>query len=162
MSADPTATSQGLVGSKNRRDHRNHPDLVQDHKKESAPGQTKAPNKAEASINLEARNAHSKRFRDERDIVATKNLQKRDTGTRLVRQVRENLGGLTGEKYPSDLAVMSWAPGVQSIAAGRVDYIFEETKGEDTLVYIIDSGVAVNYLVKTDTKLNLLVIARFD
>lgn len=162
MSAEPTATSQGSVGSKNRRDHRDHRNLVQDHKKESAPGRTKVSHEAEATINSEARNAHSKRFRDERDIVATKGLQKRDTGTRLVRQVRDNLGGLTGDKYPSDLAVMSWAPEVQSIAAGRIDYIFEETKGEDTWVYIIDSGVAVNNLVKTDTKSNSLAITRFD
>ena len=162
MSAEPTATSQGSVGSKNRRDHQNHRNLVQDHNEESAPGRTKVSHEIEATMNSDARNAHSKRFRDERDIVATKGLQKRDTGTRLVRQVRENLGGLTGDKYPSDLAVMSWAPGVQSIAAGRVDYIFEETKGEDTWVYIIDSGVAVNNLVKTDTKSNLLLIANLD
>lgn len=147
MSAEPTATSQGLVGSRNRRDHRNDRDLDQDHTNEGAPGRKNVSHEAEASTISEARNAHTKRFRDEKDIVATKGLQKRDTGTRLVRQVRKNLGGLDGDKYPSDLAVMSWAPEVRSNAAGKIDYIFEETKGEDTWVYLIDTGVAMDNLV---------------
>lgn len=145
IGAEPTATSQGSVDSKHRRDHRN---IFQNHQNDRAPSRTKASHEAEATVQSETRNARSKRFRTGIDPVVARDLQKRDTGTNLVRQVRGNLGGLTGDKYPSDLAVMSWAPGVESIAAGQIDYIFEETKGEDTWVYMIDSGVAWNNLVQ--------------
>ena len=66
-------------------------------------------------------------------------LQKRDVGTRLVRQKR------TLNTYPEDLSVFAWASGVPSIAG--IDYIFEETKGENTWVYLIDSGVAYRHWV---------------
>ena len=159
MNAEPTATSLGSAGSKNRR---NLPNVVQDRKAVKTRIRTRDFHEAEATIFPGARNARLKHLRDDRDTVAARGLQKRDTGTRLVRQVREKLGGFTGDKYPSDLAVMAWAPGVPSIAAGKVDYIFEETKGEDTWVYIIDSGVAMNNLVRTNTPSNLLITAIFD
>lgn len=66
-------------------------------------------------------------------------LQKRDVGTRLVRQKRPL------STYPENLSVFAWAPGVPSIAG--IDYIFEETKGENTWVYLIDSGVAYRHWV---------------
>lgn len=66
-------------------------------------------------------------------------LQKRDPGTRLVRQKR------TLNTYPEDLAAISWAPGVSWTAHG--DYIFEETKGENTWVYLVDTGVAYRHWV---------------
>ena len=68
-----------------------------------------------------------------------KGLQKRDLGTQLVRQKRS----LT--TYPEDLSVYAWAPGVSSIAG--VDYIFEETKGNNTWVYLVDTGVAYRHWV---------------
>lgn len=67
-------------------------------------------------------------------------VQKRDTGTRLVRQKR------TLNTYPEDLSVYAWAPGVPSVAG--VDYIFEETKGENTWVYLVDTGVAYRHWVR--------------
>lgn len=66
-------------------------------------------------------------------------LQKRDSGTRLVRQKR------TLNTYPEDLSVLAWAPKVPSVAG--VDYIFEETKGENTWVYLVDTGVAYGHWV---------------
>lgn len=66
-------------------------------------------------------------------------LQKRDPGTRLVRQKR------TMNTYPEDLSVFAWAPGVPSIIG--VDYVFEETKGENTWVYLVDTGVAYRHWV---------------
>ena len=57
-------------------------------------------------------------------------VQKRDTGTRLVRQI----------DYPKDFLVLAWAHGVTTFV-DDVDYIVEETKGENTWVYVIDSGV---------------------
>lgn len=79
-----------------------------------------------------------------RDHVQTKTkagngLQKRDVGTRLVRQKR------TLNTYPEDLSVLAWAPGVPSIAG--VDYLFEETKGENTWVYLVDTGIAYRHWV---------------
>ena len=47
--------------------------------------------------------------------------------------------------YPENLSVFAWAPGVPSIAG--VDYIFEESKGEYTWVYLVDSGVAYRHWV---------------
>ena len=41
--------------------------------------------------------------------------------------------------------MFSWAPGVPSIAG--VDYIFEETKGEYTWAYLVDTGVAYRHWV---------------
>ena len=58
-----------------------------------------------------------------------KNVKKRDAGTVVVRQ----------EESPKDLSVLSWAPGVPSVAS--VDYIMQETKGEFTWVYVVDTGV---------------------
>ncbi|KAL9076150.1 MAG: hypothetical protein Q9161_001197 [Pseudevernia consocians] len=145
MNVESAATSLGSVGSKNRR---GHPNLVRDHKARVAPVRTSAFHEVEANTNPGARNARSKRFRDERYTSATRGLQKRDTGISLVRQARKNLVGLTGDQYSTDLAVMSWAPGVQSIGAGKVDYNFEETKGEDAWVYIVDSGLPMSNLVK--------------
>ena len=144
VSVESTPTSLGKIGSKSRRDHLN---LVRDLEAVITPSRTEAFQGADPTLMPEARNVRSKRSGDERSSIAVKDLEKRDPGTRLVRQVRANLGGLTGDKYPSDLAVMSWAPGVQSISEGKVDYIFEETRGEDTWVYIVDSGVAMNNLV---------------
>ena len=66
-------------------------------------------------------------------------LQRRDAGTRLVRQLR------TDPPYPQDLAMLAWAPGVPTIAG--IDYIFEESKGEDTWVYLVDSGVSTGHWV---------------
>lgn len=66
-------------------------------------------------------------------------LQRRDQGTRLVRQKR------TLSTYPEDLSVFAWAPGVPSIAG--VDYIFEETKGENTWAYLVDGGVSYRHWV---------------
>lgn len=66
-------------------------------------------------------------------------LQKRDPGTRLVRQKR------TLSTYPENLSVLAWAPKVPPIAG--VDYIFEETKGENTWVYLVDTGVAYRHWV---------------
>ena len=79
-----------------------------------------------------------------RDHVQTRTkvetgLQKRDPGTRLVRQKR------TLNTYPENLSVLAWAPKVPSVAG--VDYIFEETKGENTWVYLIDTGVAYRHWV---------------
>ena len=159
IKTEPTATSLGSVGLTVRRDY---PKLDMDHKAMVAPVRTRVSRGPEATPGFGARNSHRKRFRDQEDTVADKALQKRDAGTSLVRQVRKNLDGFTGDKYPSDLAVMSWAPGVQSINAGKVDYIFEETKGEDTWVYILDSGVAMNNLVKKPNHSNLWATARSD
>ena len=61
-------------------------------------------------------------------------LGKRDPGTRLVRQERSN----------KDLSVLAQAPGVPSV--DDVDYVFQETKGENTWVYLIDGGVEENYV----------------
>ena len=61
-------------------------------------------------------------------------LGKRDPGDRLVRQ--ENSG--------KDLSVLAQAPGVPSV--DNVDYIFQETKGENTWVYLVDFGVETNYV----------------
>ena len=61
-------------------------------------------------------------------------LGKRDTGTRLVRQ----------EKSSKDLSVLAQAPGVPSV--DDVDYVFQETKGENTWVYLVDFGVEENYV----------------
>ena len=41
--------------------------------------------------------------------------------------------------------MFAWAPGVPSIAG--VDYIFEETKGEYTWAYLVDTGVAYRHWV---------------
>lgn len=60
---------------------------------------------------------------------------KRDPGIRTVRQT------LSGK----DLAVISWAPGVPSVA--NVDFIFSERKGENTWVYVLDSGVNAQHRV---------------
>jgi len=62
-------------------------------------------------------------------------VEKRDPGSRLVRQIGS----------PKDLAVLAWAKGVPSV--DNVDYIFEETKGENTWVYVVDSGVADDHWV---------------
>lgn len=56
-------------------------------------------------------------------------ILKRDPG---IRDVRQPLS-------PEDLSVLAWAPGVPSV--DRVDYIFSERKGENTWVYILDTGV---------------------
>lgn len=56
-------------------------------------------------------------------------LGKRDPGTQLVRQENSN----------EDLSVLAQAPGVLSV--DDVDYIFQETKGENTWVYLVDVGV---------------------
>ena len=48
-------------------------------------------------------------------------------------------------KRKTDPGIIQWAPGVPSIAG--VDYIFEETKGENTWVYLADSGVAYRHWV---------------
>lgn len=61
-------------------------------------------------------------------------LEKRDPGTRLVRQIKSN----------KDLSVLAQPPGVPSV--DDVDYIFEETKGENTWVYLVDVGVEDNYV----------------
>lgn len=74
---------------------------------------------------------------------AENRLPKRDQGTRLVRQKR------APNTYPENLAVLAWAPGVPSIAG--VDYVFEETKGENTWVYLVDSGVAYRHWVCVGT-----------
>ena len=73
-------------------------------------------------------------------IQIQKGLQKRDAGARLVRQKR------TRNTYPDDLSVISWPPGVPWTAAGG-DYVFEETKGENTWVYLLDTGVAYRHWV---------------
>ena len=70
-------------------------------------------------------------------------LQRRDAGTRLVRQLR---GPTLPDIYPQDLAVLAWPPGVQTVAG--IDYIFEETKGENTWVYMVDSGVSTSHWVR--------------
>lgn len=73
------------------------------------------------------------------DSRTREGLQRRDAGTRLVRQLR------TDPPYPQDLAMLAWAPGVPTIAG--IDYIFEESKGEDTWVYLVDSGVSTGHWV---------------
>lgn len=111
-------------------------------------------------------------------------LQKRDPGTRLVRQRRTPVScspppiipfpspfcswrlvppsekrllvlepflashadsAIFQNTYPEDLSVFAWAPRVPSIAG--VDYIFEETKGEYTWAYLMDTGVAYRHWV---------------
>lgn len=63
------------------------------------------------------------------DLVGRNLIQPRDTGDRLVRQVIS----------PKDLSVLSQAPGVPSVR--RVDFVFVESKGENTWSYLIDTGV---------------------
>ena len=62
-------------------------------------------------------------------------ILKRDPGTRVVRQPLS----------PKDLSVLAWAPGVPSV--DNVDYIFSERKGENTWVYVLDTGVNAQHLV---------------
>ncbi|KAK3169726.1 hypothetical protein OEA41_009110 [Lepraria neglecta] len=57
-------------------------------------------------------------------------VQKRDKGTRLVRQM----------DCPEDFLVLAWTHGVTTFV-DDVDYIIEETNGENTWVYVVDSGV---------------------
>lgn len=57
-------------------------------------------------------------------------LKKRDPGTDLVRQ----------KGSPKDLSVLAWAPNSVPLVA-EVDYIFEQTQGEFTWVYVVDRGV---------------------
>ena len=52
---------------------------------------------------------------------------------------------ITQNTYPEDLSVFAWAPGVPSVAG--VDYIFEQTKGEHTWAYLVDTGVAYRHWV---------------
>ena len=73
-----------------------------------------------------------------RIIESRDQLEKRDPGNRLVRQIKSN----------KDLSVLSQAPGVPNV--DDVDYIFEETKGENTWVYLVDSGVEENYVSLLD------------
>lgn len=63
-------------------------------------------------------------------------ILKRDSG---IRDVRQPLS-------PEDLSVLAWAPGVPSV--DRVDYIFSERKGENTWVYILDTGVNSKHKVR--------------
>lgn len=72
-------------------------------------------------------------------------LQVRDAGTRLVRQVRPKKALFKKSYYPQDLAMLAWAPGVPKLAG--IDYIFEESKGENTWVYLVDSGVSISHWV---------------
>ena len=144
VSPESKATSLGLVSLRDRQDRRN---LVRDDQAVITSIRTRGSHKAEATMASGARNGHFNRFRQRMDLTAVKGLAKRDPGTSLVRQVRQNLGGLAGDKYPKDLAVYSWAPKVASVSAGKVDYIFEQTRGESTWVYLVDTGVAKDNLV---------------
>lgn len=56
-------------------------------------------------------------------------ILQRDAGIRDVRQ----------RFSPKDLSVLSWAPGVPSV--DDVDFIFSERKGENTWVYVLDTGI---------------------
>ncbi len=56
-------------------------------------------------------------------------ILKRDQGIRVVRQVLA----------PKDLSVLAWAPGVASVE--DVDFVFSERKGENTWVYVLDTGI---------------------
>lgn len=78
-------------------------------------------------------------------LRARDDLQKRDAGTRLVRQQRPENKLSTETFYPQDLAMLAWAPGVPTVAG--IDYIFEESKGENTWVYLVDSGVSAGHWV---------------
>ena len=69
-------------------------------------------------------------------LNSTGNLQKRDTGTELVWQVNS----------PDDLSVLSWAPGTDFT---NVNYVMEETKGENTWVILMDSGVTWQHSVSS-------------
>lgn len=62
-------------------------------------------------------------------------IVKRDPGIRDVRQ----------RFSPKDLSVLSWAPGVSSV--DNVDYIFSERKGENTWVYVLDTGINSGHAV---------------
>ena len=80
---------------------------------------------SERASHFEERETSAGDASDDGDLV-----QKRDTGTRLVRQMDS----------PEDLLVLAWAHGVTTFV-DDVDYIVEETKGENTWVNVIDSGV---------------------
>ena len=71
----------------------------------------------------EARGKNQPQRRDAAPVL------KRDPGIRVVRQP------LSGK----DLSVLAWAPGVPSV--DNVDFIFSERKGENTWVYVLDTGI---------------------
>lgn len=66
----------------------------------------------------------------------TDNLHKREQGTELVWQVNS----------PADLSVIAWAPRTKF---EDVDYVMEETKGQDTWVILMDTGVVWQHNVSS-------------
>ena len=79
----------------------------------------------------------------------TSNLQKRDTGTELVWQVNS----------PEDLSVISWAPGTDFT---NVNYVMEETKGENTWVILLDTGVVWQHSVSSLVNRGFPKTSEFD
>ena len=75
-------------------------------------------------------------FEDVEALNRTDGLQKRDRGTQLVWQVNS----------PRDLSTLSWAPGTRFEG---VDYIMEETKGQNTWVILMDTGVLWQHSVSS-------------
>lgn len=73
------------------------------------------------------------------DLMGRNLIQRRDAGTRLVRQ------GLS----PKDLSVLSQKPGVPNVYG--VDFVFVETKGDGTWTYLIDTGVNPLHQVSSHT-----------
>lgn len=62
-------------------------------------------------------------------------VYERDAGIRYVRQ----------RFSPKDLSVLSWAPGRPSV--DNVDFIFSERKGQNTWVYVLDTGINSGHAV---------------
>ena len=88
------------------------------------------------SYNDEIRNqSASTRFKNQLQERGPARILERDQGIRYVRQ----------RFSPKDLSVLSWAPGVPSV--DDVDFIFSERKGENTWVYVLDTGINSGHYV---------------
>ena len=67
-------------------------------------------------------------------------LSKRDPGSEIVVQY-----GTSAKPCPRDLAVIAWAPKIPAV--GDYPYIYRESKGEDTWVFLVSTGIDQGHVV---------------